>query len=71
MSSIAVPKVRQRNHSLTCKVSTSFQGLTRACSETDSLDSDPNIRMIALFDNEEVLSVTQSHYILASVFMFL
>jgi len=62
--------VKQINRSLTRKVSTSFQGLTRACSETDSLDSEPHVRMIALFDNEEVPSVTQSHYSLASVFMF-
>ena len=32
-----------------------FQGLTEACSGT-SLEEDTNIRMISLFDNEEVRS---------------
>ena len=31
-----------------------FQGLTSACSSVDSLDNEPYIRMVTLFDNEEV-----------------
>ncbi|KAK2190958.1 hypothetical protein NP493_64g05043 [Ridgeia piscesae] len=41
-------------HSCFCAI----EGLTRACSETDSLDSEPHVRMIALFDNEETGSQT-------------